>query len=76
MEKLIHIFSSVLNVPPERVIDTLSPKNTATWDSLNAIIILTEIEKTFKVKFTFNEAMAVKNFGDAVQLVRSKNGEV
>ena len=74
MDTLKHIFSTVLNVPIARVVESLSPENTATWDSLNAIILLTEIEKAFKVTFTFDEAMAVKNFGDAVTLVRSKGG--
>ena len=76
MDTLKHIFSSILNVPKERVVDSLSPENTAAWDSLNAIILLTEIEKAFNVKFTFDEAMAVKNFGEAVTLVRSKGGKV
>lgn len=76
MDTLKHIFSSVLGVPETSIIKTLSPENTAAWDSLNAIILLTEIEKAFKVKFTFDEAMAVKNFGDAVELIRSKGGAI
>ncbi len=76
MDTLKHIFSSILGVPEARVVDSLSPENTATWDSLNAIILLTEIEKAFNVKFTFDEAMAVKNFGGAVALIRSKGGKV
>ena len=76
MDTLKHIFSSILNVPEAKINKTLSPENTATWDSLNAIILLTEIEKAFKLTFTFDEAMAVKNFGDAVELVRSKGGTI
>jgi acyl carrier protein len=76
MNTLTHIFSSVLNIPESKVTDTLSPENTASWDSLNAIILLTEIEKAFNVKFSFDEAMAVQNFKDAVALVRSKGGSV
>jgi acyl carrier protein len=76
MDKLRHIFSSILGIPEESITDALSPKNTSSWDSLNAILILTEIERGFKLKFTFDEAMAVKDFGDAVKLVRSKGGDV
>ena len=76
MDTLKHIFSSVLQVSQEKITNALSPDNTASWDSLNAIILLTEIEKAFKVKFTFDEAMAVKNFGDAIELVRSKGGVI
>ena len=72
MDTLKKIFVSVLNVPESSVTDSLSPENTESWDSLNAIILLTEIEKAFKIKFTFDEAMAIKNFGEAIALVRSK----
>jgi len=72
MDALKHIFSSVLHVSTDEVTKDLSPDNTPAWDSLNAIILVTEIEKAFAVRFTFDEAMAVKNFGEVVQLVRSK----
>ncbi len=72
MERLKHIFASILNIPKETIVDSISPQNTPSWDSLNAIIILTEIEKEFSVKFGYDEAMAVKNFADAVVLLRSK----
>lgn len=72
MDTLTHLFSSVLNLPESEITETLSPKHTESWDSLNAIILLTEIEKAFKVKFSFDEAMGIKNFGEVVALVRSK----
>jgi acyl carrier protein len=72
MSKLTHIFSSVLGVPEAKVTAELSPANTASWDSLNAIILLTEIEKAFDTRFEYKEAMAIKNFGDVEKLVASK----
>ena len=72
MSKLTHIFSSVLGIPEERVTPDLSPANVATWDSLNAIILVTEIEAAFGVKFAFDEVMAVKGFMDVVTLMKSK----
>ena len=56
----------------EEVTPGLSPENTPSWDSLNAIILVTEIEKAFGVTFSFDEAMAVKNFDDVNKLVKSK----
>lgn len=72
MDTLKKIFSSVLNMPESAITDTLSPETSESWDSLNAIILLTEIEKAFKVKFSFNEAMAIKNFGEVKMFVQSK----
>ncbi len=75
MSTLTRIFSSVLGIPEEEVTPTLSPQTISAWDSLNAIILLTEIEKAFKTKFSYEEAMAVKNFGDVLELVASRGGD-
>lgn len=72
MSKLTQIFSSVLGVDEANVMPELSPLNAPTWDSLNAIILLTEIEKAFDLKFDYDQAMSVKNFGDVVDLITSK----
>lgn len=72
MSKLTNIFSSVLGIPETDVTETLSPQTVSAWDSLNAIILLTEIESAFDTKFDYDEAMAIKNFGDVLKLVASK----
>lgn len=72
MDTLKNIFSSVLGIDAASITDDLSPENTPAWDSLNAIVLIVEIEKAFHVKFDYAEAMAVKNFGDVVRLVQSK----
>jgi acyl carrier protein len=72
MEKLKNIFSNVLGVGMEKINDALCPENTPSWDSLNAIVLITEIEKGFGMTFLYEEAMAVKNFGDVINLLKSK----
>jgi acyl carrier protein len=72
MDKLKNIFSAVLGVPVEKVTPELSPENTPSWDSLNAIVLVTEIEKAFQTRFLYDEAMGVKSFGDVIALVKSK----
>ena len=62
MDKLKNIFSAVLGVPVEKVTPELSPENTPSWDSLNAIVLVTEIEKAFQTRFLYDEAMGVKSF--------------
>jgi acyl carrier protein len=76
MDRLKQIFSSVLQVPLESVNETLSPETAPSWDSLSAIILITEIEKEFKITFTFDEAMAVRNFSEVISLVQSKGAEL
>ena len=72
MDTLKKIFSSVLGVSSDKVVPELSPENAPSWDSLNAIVLITEIEKAFKIKFSYDEAMSVKNFEEVIELVKSK----
>ncbi|MES2203236.1 MAG: acyl carrier protein [Patescibacteria group bacterium] len=72
MSKLTHIFSSVLGIPESAVGPATSPDTTPSWDSLNAIILLTEIEKAFDQRFGYEEAMAVKSLADVRALLTKK----
>ena len=72
MSKLTQIFSSVLGIEESKITPELSPQTTSSWDSLNAIILLTEIEKAFDMKFDYEQAMSVKNFQDVINLLSSK----
>lgn len=72
MDTLKIIFASVLGIAKEEISAELSPENTSSWDSLNAIVLITEIEKGFNMTFSYEEAMAVKNFGDVIKLLTSK----
>lgn len=72
MDRLKKIFATVLNIPIEQVNTNLSPENTPSWDSLNAIILVTEIEQEFQIRFGYDEVMAVKNFSDVFLLLSSK----
>lgn len=75
MSKLSGIFAAVLGIDESAVNPNMSPENTPNWDSLNAIVLVSEIEKAFNIKFTYDEVMAVKNFADAVRLINSKGGD-
>ncbi len=71
MSKLTHVFSAVLGVDESAVVPEMSPENTPTWDSLNSIILLTEVENAFAVKFDYDQAMSIKTFADVISLVQS-----
>lgn len=42
------------------------------WDSLHHMMIITEVEKTFGVKFDFMEILDLKTVGDICQLVEQR----
>lgn len=75
MSKLTHIFSSILGVDEKLVTPELAPTNAPSWDSLNAIVLLTEIEQSFGVTFDYDEAMKVRTFADVIELVASKGAD-
>ncbi len=64
MEKLKIILSKVLEIDPATITDETSPQNTPSWDSFNGLLLVTELEKGFGVKFTIDEVVAVKNVSD------------
>jgi len=72
MTVLTRVFMNVLGISEEKVTDSLSPENESAWDSLNAIVLITEIEHAFDIRFGYDEAMSVKNFGDAKRLIAAK----
>ena len=72
MDKLKTIFASVLGIEKDSITPEMSPANTSSWDSLNAIVLITEIEKGFNSTFTYTEAMGVKNFADVIALLTAK----
>ena len=59
-EKLIDLVSKVLIVEVETVTDETSPENTASWDSYNALLMVSELEDEFNVHFSIEEVYSVK----------------
>lgn len=64
MEPLKRLLSRILKVLESEIHDDSSPDTISTWDSFNALMIVSEIERNFNVKFTLQEVMAVKNVLD------------
>ncbi len=63
-EQLYNILSKVFNIPISNINDDSNPKSISSWTSFNGYVLLFELETTFKVKFTIDEAMDVKNVSD------------
>jgi acyl carrier protein len=76
MNKLTKVFCSVLNIEESEVTADLSPDTNPAWDSLNSIVLITEIEKALGVKFEPSEAASIKNYADAEKLVIAKGADL
>ena len=63
-EKLYSLISKVLHIPINEINDETSPQTISTWTSFNGYVMLYELENTFQIKFTIDEALDVKNISD------------
>lgn len=72
-QKLIGILSNVLQVDASSISDDISPENTNTWDSFNALLLVSELEREFKISFTMSEMHAIKNVKDIKDALQRHN---
>ena len=69
-KKLYLLLSNVLELELEEINEDTSPENTESWDSFNALVLVTELEETFNVCFTMDEVQSVKNVRDIISALK------
>jgi len=72
VEKLKIIISSILKVDNLMMNDTISAKDVEGWDSLSHMVIITEVEKIFKIQFKLKELNKLTNMGNLISLIELK----
>jgi len=73
-ERLNSIFSVVLKHPDISLSPSSSANDVNGWTSLTHMILIDEIESTFKIKFKLNEILKFNNVGDMVACIEKKLG--
>jgi len=63
-QKLYEIISRVMNIPISDISDKSGAGSIETWDSMNAYILLDEIESEYKIKFSLEEIENIKTVKD------------
>lgn len=72
LEILNGIFRKVLKRDDITLTESTTAHDVEGWDSLTNMVLLTEIEKKFGVRFTFREIVKLKNVGDLCQTIMNK----
>ena len=72
MEKLKLIIKKIFKIEAADINDELSPATISTWDSMNYLIFISEIEKEFQITFTMDEILKAKNLGDIKAVMNDK----
>jgi acyl carrier protein len=75
LEKIGIILTSVLGHDNFELQENLSAKDVDGWDSLTHMIIITEIEAKFEVRFKLKELNKLNNMGNHLDLVSNKLAE-
>lgn len=73
---LTDIFRRVFNDPNLQLQDSMTAKDVAGWDSLNHIVLISEIETQFKIKFKLRELLNMESVGDLLRLLGTKTDAV
>lgn len=72
MRRLNDILCRVLQIGEAEIRDELTPADVPSWDSFNALLLVSELESAFKIKFTFAEVTGVQCVGDIRKILQSK----
>ena len=70
MKTVEEILSKVLNIDSRTITDATKPEDIESWDSFNGLILVTELEKNFKVQFSLEEIVAVKRVADIKKILK------
>jgi acyl carrier protein len=70
MLTLKELVAKVLDTEKDMLNDDSSPENISSWDSFNGLMMVSELETNFNVKFTIEEVVAVKKFKDIKDALR------
>jgi acyl carrier protein len=71
-EKLTTIFRSVFNDDKLNIYNEMSAKDVENWDSLSHMLLISEIENSFSIKFKLKDLNKMRNVGEMIDMIISK----
>ena len=74
-ERLEKIARAVFNLGPAQSLHGVAYKDHPRWDSLGHIQLILALEKEFRVKFTSEEVVSIRDLGDIAALLRARRGQ-
>lgn len=72
LSKLTEIFRKVFNNDSLILKNELTANDVDHWDSLSHMMLITEIENKFLIKFKLKELNKMRNVGDMIDIIISK----
>jgi acyl carrier protein len=72
IEQVNEIFIDVLENPDIVISGETTANDVPEWDSLNHIMLVVEIEKKFRIRFSSGEVGGFKNVGEMCEAIKAK----
>jgi acyl carrier protein len=72
IEKLTTIFREVFDDKSIVLNDHMTANDIASWDSLSHMLMISQVEEAFSIKFSLREINKLKNVGVLIKLIESK----
>ena len=73
IEKLTTIFRKVFDDETIVLNDQVTANDIGSWDSLSHMLMITQVENAFSIKFSLREINKLKNVGTLIRLIESKS---
>ena len=73
IEKLTSIFRKVFDDETIVLSDQMTANDIGSWDSLSHMLMITQVENAFSIKFSLREINKLKNVGTLIRLIESKS---
>lgn len=72
VEKLTPVFRKVFADESLEITDELSALDVEKWDSLSHMLLISEVEEKFAIKFRLKDLNKMANVGDMIAIISSK----
>ena len=76
LETLTEVFRRVLKKRDISLAPSMTAADVPSWDSVNHVNLMIEIEDAFGVRFSTREITGLRNVGGLVDLLRAKGAKV
>jgi acyl carrier protein len=74
LKSVMEVFRKTFEKTDLIISDSTSPRDIKKWDSLNHVILISEIEKVFNIRFELQDMLESRSVGDICKTVlRLKN---
>ena len=72
IHKLTTVFRTVFSNETMVLTNELTANDVENWDSLTHMLLITEVESTFLIKFRLKDLNKMRNVGDMIDIIITK----